>query len=114
MLLTATPMFAAETQQAAKSSTLKTGMYFSKDGRLNINIENNSTRATKVLIKNVSNQIVFQKNTGWHSCISALKLDVNQLPDGEYQVEVSNGEDKVTQKVQLETPKQERVLVVGK
>ncbi len=114
MLLASTTMFAAGHQQPAGSSSLRTGLYFSKDGKLNINIENNLNKMTKVQILDSRNQVVFQKNNKYHSRLSKLKVDVNHLPDGAYTVQISNGKDTVAQNVQLETPKQERFLVVGK
>ncbi len=103
------PALANEKQKAAKSSTLKTGMYFSKDGKLNINFENHSDATAKILITDANQNVVFRKKAKPCSDISALKLDFDQLPDGRYNVEISNDKDKVTQNVQLETPKRERV-----
>lgn len=113
LIAVTTPMFAAENQQVNKGKSLKTGIYFSKDGKLNINVENSSEKATKIQIKDVNNQVVFQKSTQSTNPLSALKLDVGQLPDGAYKVVVSNGSDKITHNLQLETPKAERVLIVG-
>ncbi len=114
MLLASTTMFAGVNQQPAGSSSLKTGLYFSKDGKLNINIENNLNKMTKVQILDSSNQVVFQKNDRYTSRLSRLKVDVGNLPDGAYTVQVTNGKDTVAQNVQLETPKQERFRIVGK
>ncbi len=114
MLLASTTMFAAGKQQPAASSSIKTGLYFSKDGKLNINIENNLNKMTKVQIIDSRNQVVFQKNDKPHSRLSKLKVDVNHLPDGAYTVQVTNGKDTVAQNVQLETPKKDRFLIVGK
>ncbi len=81
---------------------------------MNVNIENSLNKAAKVLIRDKDNQVVLERKTMSHATLSTLKIEVADLPDGAYTVEVSNGRDRVTQNVQLETPKQERVLVVGK
>lgn len=112
LLVTVTPMFAA-TQPGAQTKSIKTGVYFSTDGKLNINVENNTDRAARIQIRNSNNQVVFQKHTAGAIPLSAVKLDVAELPDGEYEIVVSNGKDKVKQTVQLETPKAERKLVVS-
>lgn len=117
LLIATAPLFSAfatEQQQPAQKASLKTGMYFSKDGRLNVNIENSLNKAAKVLIRDKDNQVVLERKTMSHATLSTLKIEVADLPDGAYTVEVSNGRDRVTQNVQLETPKQERVLIVDK
>ena len=112
ILLTSGTLFAAGNQQPVTSSSIKTGLYFSKDGRLNINVENKLNKMTKVQILDSRNQIVFEKKEKYNSRLSKLKVDVNELPDGAYTVQVSNGRDTVSQNVQLETPKQERFRIV--
>lgn len=113
LLVAATPLFAGTSQPDQQGKSLKTGIYFSRDGKLNINVENNSEKAARIQIKDYNNQVVYQKYTASTTPLSAVKLDVGQLPDGEYQVVISNGKDKIKQVLQLETPKVERLLVVG-
>lgn len=112
-LLTVTPMFAATTQPEGQTRSIRTGVYFSNDGKLNINVENHSEKSARIQIRNSNNQVVYQKHTTGASSLSAVKLDVAELPDGEYKVVVSNGKEKVKHTVQLETPAAERMLVIG-
>ncbi len=114
MLLSSASVFATGNEQVVNSSSIKTGVYFSKDGKLNINVENSLKKMTKVQIIDSRNQVVFQDSKKYPSRLSKLKVDVNQLPDGVYTVQVTNGKDTVNHNVQLETPQKERVLVVGK
>ena len=114
MLLASASAFAAGNQQIVESSSIKTGIYFSKDGKLNINIENSLEKKTKIQIVDSNNQVVFQENQKNPSRLSKLKVDVNQLPDGTYTIQVSNGKDTINQNVQLETPRKERIRIVGK
>lgn len=113
LLISSTPLFAAESQPVTKANSLKTGIYFSKDGKLNINVENSADKLTRIQIKDELNRVVYQKNTHTSNNLSALKLDVGQLPDGAYKVVVSNKKDKLIQNLQIETPQSERILVVG-
>lgn len=114
MLLSSASAFATGNEQVVNSASIKTGVYFSKDGKLNINVENSLNKMTKVQILDSRNQVVFQDSKRYPSHLSKLKVDVNQLPDGAYTVQVTNGKDTVNHNVQLETPQKERVLVVGK
>ncbi len=114
MLLASASAFATGNEQVVNSSSIKTGVYFSKDGKLNINVENSLRKMTKVQIIDSRNQVVFQDSQKHPNRLSKLKVDVNQLPDGAYTVQVTNGKDTVNHNVQLETPQKERVLVVGK
>lgn len=113
LLVTVTPMFAATTQPEAQTKSVRTGVYFSNDGKLNINVENHSDKSARIQIRNSNNEVVYQKHTAGTTPLSAVKLDVEDLPDGEYKVVVSNGKDKVKHTVKLETPAAERTLFVG-
>lgn len=110
ILMCAAPMFVVA-QQNNETASLKTGIYFSKDGKLNVFVENFSKKSANVQVKDANDQIVFQKRTGYTSSLTALKFDMDALPDGEYTIEVANDKDKITQVVSLETPKKERTLV---
>lgn len=112
-LIFAAPYFASATVPNTKA-TLKTGMYFSKDGKLNVFVENKSPKGAKVVVKDTHNQIVLEQRTARSVEVSGLKIDMDALPDGHYIVEVSNEKEKVAQAVQLDTPAKERRIVAGK
>jgi len=109
-LLFAAPLFASASPPNA-AATLKTGMYFTKDGKLNLFVENSHSKAARVIFRDSNNQIVYKTKTGYSKSLSGLKLDIDHLPDGKYTIEITNDKDTVIQAVQLETPKKERVLV---
>lgn len=89
-------------------------MYFSKDGKLNVFVENQSLKTAKIVVKDSHNQTVFEKRTNRSSSLTGLKFDLDALPDGQYVIEVSNDKEKIEQTVNLETPKKERTLVAMK
>lgn len=112
-LILVAPLFANATNPEAKA-TLRTGMYFSKDGKLNVFVENQSLKTAKIVVKDSHNQTVFEKRTNRSSSLTGLKFDLDALPDGQYVIEVSNDKEKIEQTINLETPKKERTLVAMK
>jgi len=110
VLTLAAPLFAnAATPNG--NTTLKTGMYVSKDGNLNVFVENQHTKPAKVVLKDANDKVVFERRTGYSKNTSGLKFDVNGLPDGQYTVQITNEKDTVTQALKLDTPKQERAFI---
>lgn len=114
LLVAATPMFAVIAQQSEpQTSTLKAGLYFSNDGKLNINVENNFHKGAKIQILDNTGKVVYKKYTAGSTPLSSVKLDVAHLANGDYEVVVSNGKDQVKHPLQLGTSKPERSMVVG-
>jgi len=110
IMLLAAPVLAAA-QPKDDCTTLKTGIYFAKDGKLNVYVENLSSKSAKVVVKDAKDQIVYQKRNATSSTLTGLKFDMDGLPDGQYLIEISNDKDKVAQLVQLETPKKEKRII---
>lgn len=109
-LTLAAPLFASA---ATPNSTvsLKTGMYVSKDGNLNVFLENQHVKPATVVFKDANGKVLFERKAGYSKNLTGLKFDVNGLPDGEYTVEITNGKDAVTQSIKVETPKAERAII---
>src|SRR5690606_3425891 len=100
ILMCAAPMFVVA-QQNNENASLKTGIYFSKVGKLNVLEENFSKKSANVQVKDANDQIVFHIRTGYISSLTALKFDMDAIPEGAYTIEVANDKDKITRVVSL-------------
>lgn len=109
-LTLAAPLFASAATPNSNVS-LKTGMYVSKDGNLNVFLENQYVKPTTVVFKDANGKVLFERKAGYSKNLTGLKFDVNGLPDGEYTVEITNGKDAVTQSIKVEPPKAERAII---
>jgi len=110
ILAVAAPFFASATTPNS-NATLKAGMYVSKDGNLNVFLENQHVKPATVAFKDANGKVIFERKAGYSKNLTGLKFDVNHLPDGEYTVQIANGKDTVSQVLKLATPQQERAFV---
>ncbi|MDB5239861.1 MAG: hypothetical protein JWP57_486 [Spirosoma sp.] len=81
----------------------KTGIYSTAEGKLQIALEKETGGAVDVKLKNKDGKVLFSQHLGKKEKAARLRLNLSELPDGEYQVEVTNGVDVTTHNVQLST-----------
>jgi len=84
-------------------ATYKTGIYTSIDGKLNIALDKETGGAVDVRLKTTSGNVVYSKHIGKKQSTYRARLNMSELPDGVYQVEVTNGVDTTTHTVTLST-----------
>ncbi|GAB3896027.1 hypothetical protein [Spirosoma agri] len=89
----------------AAVATYKTGIYTSIDGKLNIALDKATGGAVDICLKNPDGSIAFNKHLGKGESKSRIRLNLSDLPDGVYKVEITNGVDVTSQSVTLSTQK---------
>ncbi|UFH56307.1 T9SS type A sorting domain-containing protein [Spirosoma sp. KNUC1025] len=82
-------------------ASYKTGIYASLDGKLNIALDKESTGAVDVYLKNSTGKVVYLRRIGKKAKTSRMRLDMSELSDGVYQLEITNGLEVVTHTVTL-------------
>ncbi len=81
-----------------------TSFYTAVDGRLVLSLEKQAGNVVSVRLVNTKGATLFTQNVAKRQTSAQLRLDVSQLPDGDYSVEVSNGEKVTTHQVTIATP----------
>lgn len=84
--------FTVNTFRAAKSTNLR--VFIQKDNQA----------AVRVTLKNEAGEVFYETTLGKNQPGKALSLDLSQLPDGHYVVEVSNRDKKEVKSFTLATP----------
>ncbi|GAB4023957.1 hypothetical protein [Spirosoma koreense] len=109
LLLALTVSFAsaamAETNPSRPTAvaTFKTGIYTNTSGKLNIALDKDKGGAVDVLLKSSTGKILFAQHIGKKETTSRLRLDMSELQDGTYQVDITNGVATTTHTVTLST-----------
>lgn len=77
----------------AVAVTYKSGMYTNAEGKLNIAVEKQIGGTVEIRMSNSAGKELFSQRVGKRQKLARLRVDVSALPDGVYEVAVSNGID---------------------
>ncbi|MGA0557558.1 hypothetical protein ACO2Q8_12960 [Larkinella sp. VNQ87] len=88
-----------------KAAAFQSGMYPTTDSKLHVAIDKQIGSPVVVQLKNNAGTTLFVQQIGKNQATARLRMDVSNLPDGEYQVVISNGAETTTQNVTLATQK---------
>ncbi|MBD2699875.1 hypothetical protein IC229_04460 [Spirosoma sp. BT702] len=69
----------------------QTGIYTSKDNKLNIALNKELGGTVDVKFKNNEGTVLFSERLGKNETAYRTRLNLGELPDGVYQVEITNG-----------------------
>jgi len=100
----------AEGKPGSRPSTVaayKVGIYTSVDGKLNIGLDKEKGGAVDVTLKGEDGKIYYSQRLGKNEKIYRSRLDVNELPDGVYVIEITNGVETTKHQVTLATKQSE-------
>jgi len=87
----------------ASVASYKTGMYTTAEGKLQIALDKDATGAVDIQLVNAEGKVLFAQRVAKKETVARLRLTVSDLPDGAYQVRVSNGVEVTTHSVTLAT-----------
>ncbi|GAB3279080.1 hypothetical protein GCM10027347_53630 [Larkinella harenae] len=86
-----------------KAAAFQTGIYTTTQGKLQVAIQKETTSPILVQLRNAKGEEVFSQRMAKRQQAVRFRMDVSHLPDGVYQVVVSNGVETTTKEVTLAT-----------
>ncbi|MBN8823930.1 MULTISPECIES: hypothetical protein [unclassified Spirosoma] len=93
------------TKKAAQAATFKTGIYTTVSGKLNIALDKEKGGPVDIRLKSSDGRVLYNYRLGKKEEIYRTQLNLTDLEDGVYQLEVTNGVETTTQAVKLSTHK---------
>jgi len=85
-------------------ATYQVGMFSSVDGtRLNVIVDKASGGHVDIRLKEADGTVLYSQHVGKKEATLRVKLNVSELPDGDYLVEVTNGVETITKNITLST-----------
>ncbi|WP_018620926.1 hypothetical protein [Spirosoma luteum] len=96
----------AETNPGGKvkaAVTYKTGIYMTQSGKLSIALDKEKGGTVSISLKGADGRLLYSQHLGKNEQIYRTRLNLNQLEDGVYQVEITNGVETTTQSVIIST-----------
>ncbi|GAB3251727.1 hypothetical protein GCM10027347_10340 [Larkinella harenae] len=88
-----------------KVANFQSVMYLTIDGKVQVAINKELGASVVVKLKNSAGTNYFVQQVGKRQSSVRLRMDVSSLPDGVYQVEISNGLEKISRGLTLLTQK---------
>lgn len=85
------------------AAAYKTGIYSTAAGKLNIALDKETGGAVDIRLKSIKGVVLFAQHVGKNETSSRIRLDMSQLQDGLYEVEITNGIETATHKLTLAT-----------
>ncbi len=79
----------------------KTSMYANAEGKINIALDKETGGDVMIRLTNSEGNDCFTQRVGKSKKVVRLQLDVSSLPDGAYQVVITNGVDTTTHSLTL-------------
>lgn len=81
----------------------KSGVYMTTAGKLSIAVDKEKGGSVDIRLINTAGRALFTQHLSRQERICRLKLNLNDLEDGIYQLEITNGAETTTQTVTLST-----------
>ncbi|AUD05159.1 T9SS type A sorting domain-containing protein [Spirosoma pollinicola] len=88
-------------------ASYQSGIYTSVDGKLNICLDKQIGGPVDVSLKGSDGKVFYAQHLGKKESKYRTRLNLEELPDGVYQVEITNGVETTTHNVTISTQKAE-------
>jgi len=103
----------AEEKEVSKSAAFETGIYATKNGKINVRVDKlNSDSPTTLLLKNKNGEIVYRETVARSLQKFGRVLNLDELAAGKYEIEIASQGEKQSKTFELSESKVERVLAI--
>ena len=85
----------------------QSGVYTTVNGKLNIALDKQTGGVVDIKLKNAIGEVVYSQHVGKNESKYRTRLNLSELPDGVYQVEITNGVETTTHTITLSTQQPE-------
>ncbi|KQS31193.1 DUF3244 domain-containing protein [Dyadobacter sp. Leaf189] len=95
-----------------KKATFGTGIFASKSGKIHINLDKYTDHNAVILVTDQKGTVIYREVVGKNVSKFRKALNVEDLPNGEYTIDVCGKDGKVTRHFQLSEQPAERALAI--
>lgn len=116
LALSTTVALAHPTDEKSKDNrpvpAFESSTYVSADANLRVAIKKNTPERVYITLRSADGVVLFSETIGKKETAYAAKINVKELNDGAYQLEITSGKDHVVKKLNLTSQKVETQRVV--
>ncbi len=91
------------TGRTSTAASYKTGIYSTVAGKLNIALDKKTGGSVDIRLKDVDGKVLYTQHLGKNEHGCRVSLNLNDLEDGVYNLEITNGVNTTTQNVTIAT-----------
>ena len=84
-------------------ASYKTGIYTTVSGKLTIALDKETGGSVDVRLKGTDGKVLYAQHLGKNETTCRVRLNLSELEDGVYQLEITNGVETTTQNVTIST-----------
>ncbi len=99
-----TSAVASNGKEVGKTHSFQSAMYLNKEGKLMINVQKEASVPVIIRIRDRENNVMHQHYLSDKATSCGVKLDISNLEDGNYKVEIISKSEKNVQNIELSTP----------
>lgn len=88
-------------KEVKKVTGFNSGIYASKDGKIKVNIDKYNNASTVILFQDSKGKVFYREVAGKGDKKLRREIDINQLPAGDYTLEIESKGEKQTKEFQL-------------
>jgi len=88
-------------KEIKKVTGFNSGVYASKDGKIKVNVDKYNNASTVILFQDAKGKVIYKEVTGRGDKKLRREIDTNQLPSGDYTLEITSQGEKQTREFQL-------------
>jgi hypothetical protein len=104
----------ADDRETAKPTGFATGIYATKSGKINVNVEKlTGEYPITISLKNGRGQVIYRETVGKSHQRFGRTLNVSELPAGKYEIHVSSKLEKQIKHFEVSEQKTERSLAIN-
>ncbi len=103
----------AEDKETRKASSFGTGIYPTKDGKINVLVDKaNIESSTTLLLRNETGDVVYRETISKENKKFGRTLNMDEMEAGQYKLDIISGDEIQSKSFQVAEQKTERVLTV--
>lgn len=88
--------------------------YVTTNNQIRVAVQKTADVPVVILLRNKNNEVLYQQHIGKKEAKYAVKLDVHELTDGQYEIEVKSSEGSIRKQINVSTaPVQQATRVIG-
>ena len=97
-----------------KTLSFDASAFVTTSNQIRVAVQKNAEHPVVIMLLNKSHEVLYRKNISKKELQYAVKLDVNDLADGQYEIEVRSSEGSIVKEVTLKTaPIQQTTRIVA-
>lgn len=101
------PRVENHTIESRTAVTFETSAYVTKDASIKLAVKKNAPERVYITLRSANNDILYRETINKNEMSYAAKINVNELTDGVYRLEIATDKDRVVKRLNLSSSKAE-------